>query len=259
MRFEEWIDTAEGKVLITGACSGIGLEYLKRIVKTGTGIIAVSENQERMDSVIKSYPNADITPIVCDFRKIPEVKKLCKKLEKEEICVLINNAGIGAKGLFTQNDPQTYIDTILINNLAPTVILRSVLPKIQEKNHGLIINISSINSLVPIPKNQTYTATKAFLSSLALAISYENKDSDVLFQLVLPGTTDTPFHVKQGASPSTMFLKPSAVVEQSLDEVDKEIIIPLFADRILSKFIHFIPSKIAMGLAQFLLEKRLGV
>lgn len=265
MNYKEWVASnvsSDEWVVITGSTSGIGFEYLKRFSETGCNIICVSNEADKLELQKQEFEKntkSRIKTFHVDLRSAEATKKLGAELDTFAVKALINNAGFGLKGRFENQNVDDFIDIVAVNVTAPLVLARALLPQMQKRNNGLVIHIASINAIVPIPNNQVYTATKAFIASYALATSRENKDSNILFQLVMPGTTRTPFHDRQGANPAKLVMLPEDVVRVSLENVEKEICIPNRADRVLSKLVPFLPKTVAMDMAAYMLKKRLGV
>lgn len=265
MQIQSWITrnvTPTDYVLITGSTSGIGREYAKAFAKMGCNLICVSNEPEALKTQKTEFESQGKIKVInfeVDLTDTAATKHIAQEVAKYSIRVLINNAGFGLKGRFEKNPIESYIDIIAVNVTAPVIFTHAILPKMQNENVGFIIHVASINALVPIPNNQVYTATKAFSYSYASAVSRENKNSNIKFQLVLPGTTKTPFHDRQGAQPTHMTMLPEDVVKASIRDFSKSICIPNRADNVLSYLIPFLPKKFAMDLAAYLLKKRLGV
>ena len=112
---------------------------------------------------------------------------------------------------------------------------------------------------VAIPGNQVYTATKAFMMSFSLAVEGENDESKITFQLVLPGTTITPFHEKQGVKPAAGTMYPDKVAKGSLKASNKSIYIPNRYDRIIPFLSSIFPKKQAVKIAKHQIKRRLGL
>ncbi len=248
--------------LITGTTTGIGHSYAKELAKRKCNLICIANEGQELATQAKDFEREYDIKVIShnvDFRDSHATMAIAKEVASLPIKILINNAGFGLKGRFEANDVQDYVDIISVNATAPVILLRAILPEMQKRAKGLVIHVSSINSLLPIPKNQVYTATKAFCSSYASAVARENKDSGIDFQLVLPGTTRTPFHDRQGAKPQKMTMMPEDVVNLSLQNVSKAICIPNRGDRILAKVVPFLPHNFRMDLASYILSKRLGI
>jgi short-subunit dehydrogenase len=265
MNIQEWVRLNHRPTdfaIVTGSTSGIGKIYAEELAKLGCNLICVSNEETALIDCKQKWESLygiKVTNYNLDLRDCDRTIALSESLPADHISILINNAGFGLKGTFETNPAKIYADIIKVNSIAPVVLARAILPSMQKKNSGLCIHISSINSLLPIPKNQVYTATKAFLTSYSLAMSRENKRTNINFQLVLPGTTKTPFHDRQGAKPARMTMTPEAVVQYSFADVKRKICIPNPGDRILARLIPFLPMDFKMDLAAYILAKRLGI
>ncbi len=266
MDYKTWLDTFFNKkndfVLITGGSSGIGLEYLRLFAEQGCNCIVVSNDEKLMveNKVnFESKYKVKIISIFVDLSEIKSVLELEDILKDYSIRVLINNAGFGYKGDFLTMPRSMISQMINVNSVAPTLICHFVLPKMKERGEGVVISVATINIVSPIPKNTIYTASKFYIWAFSLALAMENADSKILFQTMLPGTTDTPFHLKQGASPSSLTMQAADVAMRSLSNLDISIFIPNKIDRIFYPVVNLLPVKMRMHLASYMLKKRLGV
>lgn len=268
MNFLQWKRSADVQpdewIVVTGSTSGIGHEYLRRICETGCNVLAVSDEREKLQAdkaLMESEFGVRVECRCVDLSCTQAVLELAHELESLNLVGLINNAGFGMKGDFLSHDVSRYVDIMAVNAIAPVVLQHSVLRQLREKERGLIINVASINAFVPIPNNQVYSATKSFLMSFALAVEAENQKNGIVFQLLLPGTTRTPFHDKQGVRPpekSTMTV--DEVVGYSLSNLNRSICIPNVRDRVLSRIIDGpIPKKTVIAWVKKEAERRLGM
>lgn len=254
--------TREDYAVVTGTTSGIGKEYALALAAVGCNLVCVSNEADALETQkvdLESRFDIKVRNVVVDLRSTESTKRAAKELENLSIKILINNAGFGLKGPFQAHPVDAYLDIISVNAMAPVIFTHQVLPGMQKRGVGLVIHVASINAIVPIPNNQVYTATKAFCYSYASAIARENKKTNILFQLVLPGTTLTPFHDRQGAHPGRTAMLPNIVVERSLKNVGAAVCIPNNGDRVLAKIFPFLPRVFAMDLASYMLKRRLGV
>ncbi|QDU35956.1 Multidrug resistance protein MdtC [Maioricimonas rarisocia] len=257
VRSDEWI-------VITGSTSGIGQGFLRRICEAGCNVLTVSDEREKLWADKEAMEEEFGVKVECrcvDLSCTSAVLELGEELARLNIIGLINNAGFGLKGELLAHPASRYVDNIAVNATAPVILQHAVLPQLREKDRGLIINVASINAYVPIPNNQVYTATKSFLMSFALAVEAENDQSQIVFQLLLPGTTRTPFHDKQGADPpanSTMTVED--VVGYSLNNLDQSICIPNARDRAIARVVGGpIPKRTVIAWVRREAERRLGL
>lgn len=266
MKYTEWInkyfDKNKDLVVITGATSGIGFEYLKLFAAEKCNCLAISNEKEQLHNIAKEMKvkfGITVKTIYCDLANVADVNNLESELTQHSIKILINNAGIGIKGDFLSHNREDYEQILLINSLAPTLISHMVLPQMRNKNCGVIINVATVNVATPIPKNTVYTASKFYTWAFTLALSQENTNYNILFQTMLPGTTDTPFHTKQGAKPSALTMQPNIVAKRSLENLDKLVYIPNKIDRMFFPIMCRLPIVFRMKLAFYILQKRLGL
>lgn len=265
MKMQDWVAknlTDKDFILITGSTSGIGHAYLQELSKLDCNIICVSNEREKLEeqkAEIESKTKSKITNFDLDLADIESVKGTAKHLSSLPIKVFINNAGIGAQGRFETHQVETLINVININITSMVILARAILPQMQLRNSGVVVHMASVNALVPIPHSQVYSATKAFCYNYALAMARENKETDIIFQVVLPGTTRTPFHDRQGANPQMLVMTPDVVANRALSSIDSLIFIPNKIDRMTARILPLLPKKVAIDFAGLMLKKRLGV
>lgn len=266
MNYRNWLDRhfdkARDSVLITGGSSGIGLEYLRLLAAEGCHCVVVSNEPERFEA-LRARVHADfgvhVDTIDCDLSRYEQVLALEPQLAAFRIRVLINNAGFGLKGAFTELSKDAYRKIVAVNALAPTLISYMLLPAMQAMGNAVHISVASINVASPVAKNAVYTATKHYAWSCALALSKEYAGSGIHFQVMLPGTTDTPFHDKQGVRPSSMTMQPQEVARRSLCNLHQRVFIPNLADRLAYPLVSRLPIGLRMTFATWMMRKRLGV
>lgn len=182
--------------LITGASKGFGkamaLELAKRnmnLVLTalpGSGLKELSRFIENNFGVEVYYLEEDLTIIDTYY-------EICDFIENNEINIkyLINNAGILSRGLFEDLDNQFIIDQIEVNVLAPTVLIKLLLPNLKQNAPAGILNISSMASFFSLPKKQVYGGTKAFLLSFSNSLRKELKKDRISVTTICPGGLNT--------------------------------------------------------------------
>lgn len=258
---DKYFDKSNEYVFITGASTGIGYEYLQIFSAYGCNCIILS-NEDLIFNVAKNTSDkfgVKIIPFKVDLSDVAQVMQLRQDLEKYNISVLINNAGFGYKGTLLDMKPEMIVDMVNVNSIAPTLLAHGIVPRMREMDKGLVISVATINIVTPIAKNCIYTASKFYTWAFSLAMSQESSDKNIYFQTLLPGTTDTPFHVKQGAKPSSLTMSPKSVSDYSLANVDKQICIPNKVDRLIFPFFTRLPVFTKMKIASIMLKKRLGV
>ena len=185
------------KILITGASSGIGRDIAKELSNGDNRLVLVARDESRLEE-LKNELKCEVTVIPMDLSN----KDNCKKLHEmvKDIDILINNAGLGVFGDFTETDLDREIDIINTNIMALHILTKLYLKDMKEKNNGYILNVASIAGFMPGPLMATYYASKSYVVRLTQAIKEElRKDkSNVKIGLLCPGPTATDFLKKAG-------------------------------------------------------------
>jgi len=169
------------------------------------------------------------------------VEEYIKKAKNLDI--LINNAGFGTRGNFSDVSPEKSINMINVHVLAPTRFCRSVLPGMIKQNQGSIINVSSLAAFYPIKGNAIYKATKTYLIMFSKSIQNELKNYNIKVQALCPGFVYTGFHdtnefkdFDRSSVPKWLWMSAEEVVKQSLKALRKKkvIFIPGIKNRIIA-------------------------
>lgn len=178
------------QALITGASSGLGLEFSQTLLKQGLTVYATSRNINNLPS----HPN--LIPLQIDLLQESEVNTLCQKILTGEIPIdiLINNAGAGVFYDFT-NLPQHLIsDQIQLLLKTPILLTQAAFSRMKAKNYGMIINVSSLAAQYPLPNMALYNTTKSALSGFTTSLMIENINSNIKLVDLQPGDFRTNFN-----------------------------------------------------------------
>gem|GEM_PF-302359 len=209
---------SSGWALVTGASSGIGLAYARQLAVTGAGLLLLADDPRLPDIAerLREEYGVRADALVVDLGTDAAMDKVMDWIGQRRVEVLVNNAGLGAKGPFIDGDPAGYADLIRVNLTAPVLLTRALLPGMVARGRGAVIHVASVNALAPMPYSAVYSATKTFLLTYATAVWHENRDRGVVFQTLLPGTTATAFHDRQQTSLPAWAAAPDAVAAASL-------------------------------------------
>ena len=180
--------------LITGASSGIGEEFARQLASKGYDIIAVARRIDRLEK-LKDSLFVKVIPIACDLSDRQECINLCEKLKDYDIDIVINNAGFGKLGFFTDIPLEDELSMTYVNCCALHILTKHFLRKFEEKGHGYILNVCSVGAYPPGPLLANYYATKAYVKSLTIAINEEErvKGKDIYIGCLCPGPVNTEF------------------------------------------------------------------
>jgi uncharacterized protein len=236
-----------GKILITGGSSGIGKEFLEYFAKEKKEIIIVARNLEKIKKVkkeIKFKYDVNFDYIISDLSKQDDLKKLIKNIEKEDIDVLINNAGFGIDNDFIKTDLNYIEDMLYTHVMATTLLSRTVLKKMIKKNKGIIINLGSIAGyLLNSKSNIIYNSTKRYIIHFSKGLQDEIKqlNKNIKIQALCPGYTKTHFFDKYDLKtsklyrPDYLYMTAKEVVKISINclKSKRVVCIPGFKNKII--------------------------
>ena len=180
--------------VITGASSGMGREFVYAIDKEFDldEIWVIARREEKLKELGENC-RANVRPIALDLadRESFAVYKGILEAEKPEIQVLVNAAGFGLFGTFTEMDLDRQLDIIDLNDGALTAMCHMSIPYMTESSH--IINLASNSSWQPVPYINVYGASKAYVMSFSRALGVELKKQGIHVMAVAPGWIKTEF------------------------------------------------------------------
>lgn len=185
-------------VLITGASSGIGLELARCFAAEGSRLILVARNTsalEKLAGELRRDYDAEATVLTADLSLPESPRKIFSELKGRGIVVdvLVNNAGFGAHGLFSELPLQRQLEMIQVNVATLTELTGLFLPGMVERHLGGVLNVASVAGFVPGPGMAVYYATKAFVLSFTEAVAGELAGTGVKVMALCPGPTATNF------------------------------------------------------------------
>lgn len=247
------------KALITGASSGLGKEFAKILSEKGYDLILVARNKTKLEKVKKEL-KTNVEFIIMDLSIEENLIKLYKKIENKEIDILINNAGFGVFGDFTNTNLQKEINLINTNIKAVHTLTKLFLKKFKIQNHGRILNVASSASFMPGPLMSTYYASKSYVYNLSLAIYEElrREKSNVKISVLCPGPVDTNFNNIAGVEFGVKALKSNFVAKYTIKKMlkNKLIIIPGIKMKFVKFIIRFIPTKLLLKFTYNIQKKK---
>ena len=184
--------------LITGASSGIGTAFAQELAMRQINLILVARSQDKLYQLAEQLQHQapiKVEVIVQDLTEQQAAKKVYDLIEKKGISIdfLVNNAGFGDYGAFSQRELPRQAEMIQLNIVALVELTHLFLSKMQQRGAGNIINVASIAGFLPLPYLSVYAATKAFVLSFSEALWAENQGTDINILALCPGPTDSNF------------------------------------------------------------------
>lgn len=242
--------------LVTGASAGIGAEFCRQLAGKGYRLVLVARRKDKLQSMadeLRSAYGAQSLVITADLSRQDACEAIVRRLEQEniEIEYLVNNAGYGLPGSFHVPDWQEHADFIQVMMTAVCELTWRLLPAMQARGRGFIVNVASVAGLVPASAGHTlYGASKSFLIKFSEALALENAQNGVKVCALCPGFTYSEFHDVNGTRemisqlPEFLWLEASDVVADTIREMSarkvKPVLIPgrqykaiIFANRYL--------------------------
>lgn len=241
---------------ITGASSGIGEAYARRLARDGFDLVLVARRAKLLEEIASELEKScgvKVRVLPADLSRKEDILRLEDFIsENEPLSFLVNNAGFSTAERFIEADIESQEKMLLVHNLATIRLTRAALSGMVDANRGAIINVSSLAGLYPAPYNAVYDGTKAFLVLFTLGLFQElklSKASGVRVQVVCPGYTRTGFHRAIGVErnvPNFFWLKPEEVVDESLRALEKGKIlcVPGMLQKTTTAFLLALPGRI---------------
>lgn len=237
------------KVLITGASSGIGEAMAHYLDSLNYELILTASDKEKLEKV-KNSLTGNAKTIVADLRNEKEVFDLYTKVAKEDIDILINNAGFGLFGDFVKTDLNRELEMIDVNVKAVHILTKLFLQDFEKKNSGYILNVASSAGFMAGPHLDTYYATKNYCLKLTLGIYEELRraKSNVYIGALCPGPVDTNFNRVAKGKFEIKGADKERVAKYAIDEMLKgrTIIIPTFKMKVAIFLTRFTPTKLLL-------------
>jgi len=258
---------------VTGASSGIGLEYAERLAAKGYDLAVVARRRGRLESVaeqLRSDLGAAVEVIAADLTKPADLRVVEERVRTAaRLEMLINCAGFGTVASFPTVDPDRIENEIALNVTALVRLTRAALPGMTTRRKGTIVNVSSMASFQPNPYLASYGASKAYVTNFTEALAAELDGSGVFLQALCPGPVHTEFGevagVPKDTLPEFLFASPAQVVDASLRGIERgEVVcVPGTMESLLSTVIDALPRwlvrRASRGLTRrFINEKNLA-
>ncbi|WP_417489212.1 SDR family NAD(P)-dependent oxidoreductase [Maricaulis sp.] len=187
-------------VLITGASSGIGKALAREFAANGWDLALTARRQDRLDALaeeIKAQYGVDSLVIPADLSKPAAPKKIIAAVEAagRTIDGLVNNAGFGLAGTYTQTSWKQQADFLQLMLGSYAELVHRVMPGMQERGYGRILNVASVAGLMPGSKGHTlYAAVKSALIKFSQSLHFEGKEYGIHATALCPGFTYSEFH-----------------------------------------------------------------
>lgn len=234
--------------LITGATSGIGAAYARRLAQEGSNLILHGRRAERLEALAQELRRdcgVSVEVILADLALPGGIETLEARIDAlPELDLLVNNAGFGVLGPFAERDLSAALGMLKVHVEASLRLTHHALQGMRARRSGAVVCVSSVGAFMPhLTGSAIYNATKACLNTFCQTVHAELRGSGVRIQALCPGFTLTEFHDRPGLEefsrssfPSFFWMQAPQVVEASLRGLarDQVICIPGLGNRFLA-------------------------
>ncbi len=245
-----------GSALVTGASSGIGEVFARKLFRMGYRLILVARRKDRLETLASELGKAEV--LTADLTRESDLHRVEERIAAEpELEFLVNNAGFGVQGPFYAIPLESQDRMHRLHITAIERLTHSALGGMVERRKGNIINVSSVAGFLATPFAASYCATKAWINTFTEAIYLELKaiHSPVRIQALCPGFTYTEFHdvaeMDRNTIPRSLWMSAEFVVDDSLRGLsgNKLIVIPGWRYKLFTNVYPLVPRFLRHPLA----------
>ena len=248
--------------LITGASAGIGRALALEFASHGWDLALVARRADRLEALAeeaRSRFGVDSLVIPADLSDPAAPKAIIARIDAEgrHVDALVNNAGFGLPGTFTQTRWADQASFIQLMFTACAELVHLTMPGMQERGFGRILNVASVAGLMPGSKGHTlYSAVKSALVKFSQSLHLEGEDDGVHATALCPGFTYSEFHDVNGTRglvsklPKRWWLTAEKVAADAYAAVERNqpVCVPGLWYKFLTRFVQLLPTAMAVGM-----------
>lgn len=243
------------RALITGATSGIGRAIAMEFSRRGWALVLTGRNQKALEELQQMLP-VPTEIIALDLAEDQAPFALYEFCRGKRIDVLVNNAGFGVFGEFTETDLQQELELLQVNIRALHILTKLFLRDFQKRGSGRILNVASSAGFFTGPLLSSYYASKNYVVRLSLAIAEElrHQHSRVTISLLCPGPVDTKFNDRAGVRFRVKAMSAEDVAKEAVFGVltGKLIIIPGMLNQLGIFASRFVPQQLMSRITYYI-------
>lgn len=191
--------------LVTGASSGIGRAFALRLGAEGYDLVVVGRRLDRLNELVTLLPGIHVRPLVADLDSSEGVKAVADVCAREELALLVNNAGVAHYRPFTDLPVEKAQEVLQVKVIAPTLLAHAAAPGMVRRGGGSIINVAGMLAFsgpaaidkLPV-RRVVYCGSLAYLVAFSQTLHEEQKSNGLQVQVLCPGVVATEFHTRQG-------------------------------------------------------------
>jgi short-subunit dehydrogenase len=240
--------------VITGASSGIGAMFARKLAARGYDLLLVARREDRLRSVAAElsetyHVSADV--IAADLAADADRERVAGRIRSApDLGLLVNNAGFGTLGFFADNDVESQLQMHRLHVLAALHLTHAALANLIPRGVGGVINVSSVAAFGQTAGSVSYSATKGWINAFTAGLyaELEAQKSPVKIQALCPGFTLSEFHdtarIERSPIPQSLWMTADFVVSESLRGFDdgKLFVIPGWRYKLIVMFMKSLPA-----------------
>jgi uncharacterized protein len=261
------MNASKSTVLIKGAYSGIGYELAKLFAKDTHSLVLVARRGDKLSEIareIKQQFDVSVKTIAVDLTDVEARTRVLDELQQAGIVVeiLVNNAGFGHYGSFSEVDWQESLGQIELNIAALIHLTKLFLSPMLQRRLGWIMNVASTAGFQPGPGMAVYYATKAYVISFSEALANELKGTGVKVTCFCPGPTDTGFQGRAHLEESRLFKQFDPMDAKSVALIGyaglmrgKSLVVAGFRNWLVAESVRFGPRKLVTAISGWMQQK----
>lgn len=254
--------SASGHALVTGASAGIGAAIAREYARRGRPLVLTARRADRLETLAGELrKQVDCVVLPADLEDPDAPRDLVEQLRKRgtEIGILVNNAGYGLPGAFLTPSWEQHAKFLQIMVTAVCELSYRLLPAMQGRGHGGILNVASLAGHVPGSAGHTlYAASKAFMIKFSQSLALENASVGVDVCALCPGFTYSEFHDVTGTRaqmakmPKWMWMDADAVARDGVDALERGevVFVPGRVNRGIKLMTKLLPDRMALRMVQ---------
>ncbi|WP_416530037.1 SDR family NAD(P)-dependent oxidoreductase [Streptomyces coelicoflavus] len=176
------MSTAKGTALVTGASSGIGAAYARRLAAEGWDTVLVARRAQRLDDLargLRAETSTTVETVVADLSAPDDLARVAGRAAGEDIGFVLNNAGINGYGPFAALEPSLLRKVLDVNVLAVTALARAAVPGMLARGRGTLVNVASQLAFAgslppgPLPERAVYAGSKGYVVTFTRTLAAE--------------------------------------------------------------------------------------
>jgi short-subunit dehydrogenase len=249
-----------GTALVTGASSGVGVDFARELARRGFDLILTARRRERLEQVrdeLRAEFPVQVELLTSDLAPPDGARRLYDDVQQagHRVTLLVNNAGLGHFGPFVEQSLDDLETTIRVNVQALTTLTRLFAADMHARGGGYILNNGSFSAIQPTPHYAVYSGTKAYVLAFSQALRHQLRPHGVRISVLLPGFFDSEFMERSGQQPSWIVrfitLRSAAVARAGIAGTlrGKPIIIPGLLYKSLNLLVRLLPRTVATAIA----------